>query len=302
MRRVVLCLACVALAACGPGSEESQFPAEETQRSALSITVENQIVARLPASSGANLGYAEYLPPGYLTSTTTRYPAIIQLNGALELGRANTETELYNLVTRNGALKNIRNSTTWKTYFGQKQAMVFAPQGNDNYSPAELRPFIQFIVANYRVDPRRIYLTGLSMGGWGTWRYAALYGNELAAVAPMAANIGAPGDTLTLLRDVPIWTASSLGEIGVQQSWLLSYTKVYDGYQVVNVASSSSTVTYLYNKTTNTWTSQAGTVATGTSAARFVVLPGSSHIGWNESYNLQSFWDWMLAQQRATTP
>ncbi|MFP2924953.1 InlB B-repeat-containing protein [Pyxidicoccus sp. 3LG] len=301
MTRVVLCLAAVVLAACGPVPEETQPPALETQRSSVNITVENQIVARLPGSSGANIGYAEYLPPGYLTSTRL-YPAIIQLNGMGELGRATTETELYNVVTRNGALKNIRNSTTWKTYFGQKEAMVFAPQSYDNYSPAELRPFVQFIVANYRVDPTRIYLTGLSMGGWGTWRYAALYGNELAAVAPFATNIGAPGDTLTLLRDVPIWASSSHGEAGAQQSWLVSYTKVYGASQVVSVASTTSTVTYLFDKSTKAWTSQTGTVTTGASIARFIVLPGSSHIGWNESYNQQAFWDWMLAQQRGGTP
>ncbi|WP_211194115.1 InlB B-repeat-containing protein [Pyxidicoccus fallax] len=301
MTRVVLCAALMFLAACGPQSEEMPAPAEATRRSAVTITTENQIVARLPSSSGAPIGYAEYLPPGYLSSTQL-YPAIIQLNGAVELGRATTEAELYDVVTRNGALKNIRGSTTWKTYFGQKQAMIFAPQSNDNYSPEELRPFVQFIVANYRVDPTRLYLTGLSMGGWGTWRYASLYGDELAAVAPFAANIGAPGDALTRLENVPIWTSSSYGEAGIQQSWLLAYTRVYDALQVASVANSTQTQTYLFDKTTKAWTSQTGTVGTGTAIARLVVLPGSAHTGWTESYNQQAFWNWLLAQRRGGTP
>ncbi|AKF85754.1 hypothetical protein MFUL124B02_15775 [Myxococcus fulvus 124B02] len=302
MRSVVLHVALVLLAACGPGVEEG-FPQQalDVQRSAVSITVENQIVTRLPGASGATLGYSEYLPPGYLTSTQ-RYPTIIHLNGMGELGRATTESELYTITTKHGALANIRTSATWKTYFGNKQVMVFAPQSVDNYSPAELRPFIQFIVANYRVDPTRVYLTGLSMGGWGTWRYAHQYGTELAAIAPFATNIGAPGDTLTSLKDVAVWASSTYGEVAAQQSWLVGYTKVYGASQVVGVPEPTQTTTYLFDKSTKAWTSQTGAVGTGSAVARLIVLTGSAHTGWSQSYGTQAFWDWMLAQQRGTTP
>ncbi|MCP3060586.1 hypothetical protein LXT21_17525 [Myxococcus sp. K38C18041901] len=301
MRSVVLHVALVLLAACGPGVEEGFPQALDVQRSAVSITVENQIVTRLPGASGATLGYSEYLPPGYLTSTQ-RYPAIIHLNGMGELGRATTESELYTITTKHGALANIRTSATWKTYFGNKQVMVFAPQSVDNYSPTELRPFIQFIVANYRVDPTRVYLTGLSMGGWGTWRYAHQYGTELAAIAPFATNIGAPGDTLTSLKDVAVWASSSYGEVAAQQSWLVGYTKVYGASQVVGVPEPTQTTTYQFDKTTKAWTSQTGAVGTGSAVARLIVLTGSAHTGWTQSYSTQAFWDWMLAQQRGTTP
>lgn len=302
MRSVVLSVAVAVLVACGPAPEETSFQEFDAQRSAVSITVENQVVTRLPSASGATLGYSEYLPPGYLTSPTRRYPVIIHLNGMGELGRATTESELYTVTTRHGALANIRTSATWKTYFGDKQVMVFAPQSLDNYSPEELRPFVQFIVANYRVDPTRVYLTGLSMGGWGTWRYANLYGAELAAIAPFATNIGAPGNTLTTLKDVPIWASSSYGEVSAQQSWLVGYTKNYNVAQVVNVNSSAQKLTYLFDKTTKQWTSQTGAVSTGTAVARLIVIPGSAHTGWSESYSTQAFWDWMLAQQRGATP
>ncbi|NTX13139.1 hypothetical protein HUA76_20260 [Myxococcus sp. CA056] len=301
MRSVVLSVVVAFLAACGTGPEETTAQALDVQRSAVNITVEDQIVTRLPSASGATLGYSEYLPPGYLTSTQS-YPVIIHLNGMGELGRATTEAELYAITTRHGALANIRASATWKTYFGNKQVMVFTPQSLDNYSPTELRPFVQFIVANYRVDPTRVYLTGLSMGGWGTWRYANLYGAELAAIAPFATNIGAPGNTLTTLKDVPIWASSSYNEIAAQQAWLVSYTKNYDVSQVVNISNTSQKLTYLFDKTTKQWTSQAGAVSTGTAIARFIVIPGSDHTGWSESYGTQAFWDWMLAQQRGTTP
>jgi len=303
MRSVVLSVAVAVLVACGTAPEEGVAPETGTQKSAVSITVEDQIVTRLPSSSGASLGYSEYLPPGYLTSTE-RYPTIIHLNGMGELGRATTQSELYTITTKHGALKNIRESATWKTYFGQKKAMVFSPQGSDNYSPEELRPFIQFIVANYRVDPTRLYLTGLSMGGWGTWRYARLYGNELAAIAPFATNIGAPGDTLTQLDGTAVWAGNSFGERSSNISWLLSFTKLYGQYTALNppTSESSATRTYLFDKATKTWTSQPGFVATGTAIARLVNFAGSSHIGWTETYDQQSFWDWMFAQQRGGTP
>ncbi|MCP3163835.1 InlB B-repeat-containing protein [Myxococcus qinghaiensis] len=302
MRSVVLSVAVAVLAACGPAPEETSSQELGAQRSAVSITVENQIVTRLPSASGATLGYSEYLPPGYLTSPTQRYPTIIHLNGMGELGQATTEAQLYDITTRHGALANIRASATWKTYFGTKQVMVFTPQSLDNYSPTELRPFVQFIVANYRVDPTRVYLTGLSMGGWGTWRYANLYGAELAAIAPFATNIGAPGPTITALKDVPIWASSSYGEVLAQQSWLTGYTKNYDVSQMVSVTSSTQKLTYLFDKTTKQWTSQTGAVSTGSAVARLIVIPGSAHTGWSESYSTQAFWDWMLAQQRGGTP
>ncbi len=300
LRAVALSLSLLAVA-CGGGSEGLEESMLDTQESRISITVEDQVVVRLAGSTGAPYGYGEYLPPGYLTSTTA-YPVIIHLNGMSEFGTSTTEAALLAVVTRHGALKKIRNTAEGKTYFGTRQVMVFTPQAATNWVPADLNAFVSFIVANYRVDPRRIYLTGLSYGGYGSWRYAYEYGDRLAALAPMATNIGAPGPTITRLLNVPVWAVHSYSDgtsLSAETSWMTGVTKNYGLFQPVSVASPTAKVTYLFNPVTDVWTSQPGAVATGTNPARLTVLPGSTHDCWTQAYDDYAFWDWMLAQQRA---
>ncbi|MFP2924085.1 alpha/beta hydrolase-fold protein [Pyxidicoccus sp. 3LG] len=300
LRIVALSLSLLAVA-CGGGSDGLDEPMLDTQESRISITVEDQVVARLQSSTGAPYSYGEYLPPGYLTSTST-YPVIIHLNGRSEFGTSTTESVLLGVVTRHGALKKIRSSAAWKSYFGTHQVMVFTPQAATSWVPADLNAFVSFIVANYRVDPRRIYLTGLSYGGFGSWQYAYQYGDRLAALAPMASNIGAPGPTITRLMNVPVWAVHSFADgtsLSAETSWLTGVTKNYGLFQPVVVTSPTVKVTYLFDRVTKTWSSQPGSVGTGTYPARLTVLPGGAHDCWTQAYDDYAFWDWMLAQQRA---
>ncbi len=64
-------------------------------------------------------------------------------------------------------------------------------------------------MANYAVDSNRIYLTGLSMGGFGTWRLALRYPERFAAIVPIAGGYITESDAIPEnicdLKDVPIW-------------------------------------------------------------------------------------------------
>ncbi len=61
-------------------------------------------------------------------------------------------------------------------------------------TPDEVHDFIDFAVANYNVDPARVYVTGLSCGAYGIWEYLAKYHDDLqvAAAVPIAGD-GRPG-------------------------------------------------------------------------------------------------------------
>ena len=50
-------------------------------------------------------------------------------------------------------------------------------------TPDEVHDFIAYAVAHYNVDPKRVYVTGLSCGAFGTWEYLAKYGDEQVAAA-----------------------------------------------------------------------------------------------------------------------
>lgn len=287
-------------AACSVDVEDIDASPLETSEAHLTIAVEDQVVARLPSSTGAVYGYGEYLPPGYLTSTSS-YPVVIHLNGASEFGTSATEAALLDVVTRHGALNRIRYTSAGKAYFGQHQVMVFNPRAASSWLPAEVNSFVDFLIANYRVDTTRIYLTGLSAGGYGSWKYAYEHGDRLAALAPMATNIGAPGPTITELLNVPVWGVHSYADgtsLSAEQAWLLGVTKNYGQNQMVSVPSPSASLTYLFSASTHAWTSQSGVVATGSSIARLTVYPGSAHNCWTQTYNNDAFWDWMLAQHR----
>ena len=62
---------------------------------------------------------------------------------------------------------------------------------------------LDHISEKYPVDTSRIYLTGLSMGGYGSWKLAADHGQRFAAVAPVCGK-GNPADG-EKLKDLPIW-------------------------------------------------------------------------------------------------
>jgi Predicted peptidase len=59
------------------------------------------------------------------------------------------------------------------------------------------------IESSYRVDPDRVYLTGISMGGFGTWRLAAVQPHRFAAIAPICG--GGDATEACNLKDLPVW-------------------------------------------------------------------------------------------------
>ncbi len=74
---------------------------------------------------------------------------------------------------------------------------------NEWWNPEQLAHLLDEISSTYRVDPKRIYLTGLSMGGDGTWDLAATYPEKFAAIAPVAGEEN-PG-IAERLKKMPTW-------------------------------------------------------------------------------------------------
>ena len=85
--------------------------------------------------------------------------------------------------------------------------MVLIPQcPTYSYWPMQvenLNVLLDEILSTYRVDPDRVYLTGLSMGGFGTWYMAYQYPERFAAIAPVC-GAGIPS-SIERLKDLPIW-------------------------------------------------------------------------------------------------
>ena len=85
--------------------------------------------------------------------------------------------------------------------------IVLSPQCPDEYDawPSDLVvELIDEAVRLYNVDARRVYVTGFSLGGRGTWSVAVDYPEVFAAIAPVAGSYGHP-ERISRIKDVPVW-------------------------------------------------------------------------------------------------
>src|SRR5262249_9170015 len=82
--------------------------------------------------------------------------------------------------------------------------IIVSPQApRFGWDAATLNALVDEVASKYRVDKDRLYVTGLSMGGFGTWALAAAYPNKFAAIAPICGG-GDPAE-VKKIKDLPIW-------------------------------------------------------------------------------------------------
>ena len=179
MKNLLLYLALLLLAACAPRQHldltAGQHGESLNARQALSM----------------NREFLLYVPEGY-GRKHQEWPLVIFLHGSGERGRD------INKVKKLGPPKLAEGNPGWPF-------LVASPQALDStfWSPVQLKIFLDILVRNLKVDRGRIYLTGLSMGGAGTWQFAAAYPGRFAAIAPVCGRT----DTTTAccLRGTPVW-------------------------------------------------------------------------------------------------
>ena len=162
-----------------------------------------QVAVPLPETE-APFGFHQYLPPSYATDRSRTFPLLVFLHGSGERGDG---TSLLSRVLRHGPPRVIQ-ANEWAR---DRPFIVLSPQLDTTRSawPVEaIDAFIDHAVETYRVDPSRIYLTGLSLGGHGTWTYAAAHPDRLAAIAPVCGDgrrIEKRGDSYCALAELPVW-------------------------------------------------------------------------------------------------
>ncbi len=151
--------------------------------------------ARPLNSTSAKLGYYEYLPGNYAQGAN--FPALIFFHGVGEKGNGTTDLAS---VLRNGPPMLIDK----KLWPKERPFVVLSPQSSSGFpSPDEVRAFIDDAKTNYKLDPKRVYLTGLSAGGITIFSYIAAYQDQVAAVVPIAGS----GDRnkACVFKSVPLW-------------------------------------------------------------------------------------------------
>jgi gliding motility-associated-like protein len=142
--------------------------------------------------------YYEYLPPDYLLNTNN-YPVVFFMHGIGE--RGNTLADLPN-VAKNGPPKHVKNG--YKFPF-----ILISPQLKTNFGdwpPWYIDEVVEYAKSTLRIDTRRIYIMGLSLGGGGAWYYAQTYPDKVAALAPCCGSRNTPTKACLLATsNIPTW-------------------------------------------------------------------------------------------------
>lgn len=139
-----------------------------------------------------------------------KLPLIIQLHGAGERGNGKDELSKVDV---HGFSKHIKDN--------DYECMVIMPQCQEGSFWAarveSIGKFIEQIKEEFNVDQDRVYLTGLSMGGYGTWFTAMAYPHIFAAIAPVCGG-GMEWNTDTLTMPVWVFHGTDDTSVSVTQS------------------------------------------------------------------------------------
>lgn len=193
--------------------------------------------------------YLLYLPKDY-SENNESYPLVLFLHGAGERGNDLEKVKVHGLP---------RLINEGKEF----PFIVVSPQCPEDmfWSTDVLSALLDEIEANYRVDKNRIYVTGLSMGGNGTWSLALAEPNRFAAIAPVC-GWSVPSVACTI-KHLPIW--------------------VFHGAKddVVPISASEIMVERLKSCDGN---------------VKFTVYPEANHDSWTETYNNEELYKWFLEQ------
>jgi predicted peptidase len=115
----------------------------------------------------------------------------------------------------------------------------------------------------YKTDPKRTYLTGLSMGGYGTWSLALAHPEMWAAIAPICGK-GDPAKAAAI-KDLPCWCFHG------------------DKDTAVNVAGSRDMIAALKKAGGN---------------PKYTEYPGVGHNSWDQAYGTDELYSWLLEQKK----
>jgi predicted peptidase len=208
--------------------------------------------------------YLLYLPRQDDTRSDKRWPLILFLHGAGERG-----TNIWKVAVH-GPPKILRNRSDFPF-------IVVSPQcpPGERWSNEVLVNLLDEIISQHAVDTNRIYLTGLSMGGFGTWSLAAEYPHKWAAIAPICGG----GDV------IPVLLAGKEKRAALQTLGVWAFHGAKDN--TVKLAESEKMVE-AFKKI-------------GCEDIKLTVYPEAGHDSWTETYNNPELYEWFLKHERKPT-
>jgi predicted peptidase len=198
------------------------------------------------------LNYWLFLPEGYYDKSDKRFPLILFLHGAGESGDKLEKVKVH------GPPKIVEKKKDFPFIVVSPQSPKFG------WDIEALNALLDDVLAKYRVDSDRVYLTGLSMGGYGSWALAAAHPERFAAVVPICGG-GSPVFMGRRLKDMPVWAFHGAKD---------NVVPLKESEQMVNAIK------------------KAG------GNAKLTVYPDAGHDSWTATYNNPELYRWLLEQRR----
>jgi predicted peptidase len=217
---------------------------------AVARDLDRQNACELNRPIRVTMKYLLYLPKDYEQKPS--WPLMLFLHGSG--GRGDDLT----LVKKSGPPKLIEAGKEFPF-------IVVSPQcpKDRRWEPVELSALLDEISEKHKVDQDRIYVTGLSMGGFGTWSLAAYQPNRFAALVPICG--GGEPITAKLFACAPVW--------------------VFHGAKDTTVPLKRS------EEMVEALKKQGGD-------PKFTVYPEAKHDSWTETYANPQLYEWLLQQKR----
>lgn len=199
----------------------------------------------------ASLRYLIYLPKDYRPDQGP-WPVLLFLHGSGEMGMDLEKVKIQGVPRLIAAGQDF-------------PYIVVAPQTPVRpWNPQLLAGLLDEIERRYRVDSRRIYLTGLSMGGAGAWALAAYQPQRFAAVVPICGY--GEGSSLLPVKELPVWTFHGAKD------------------DVVPPSATENIVKALRDA--------------GAHRIRVTIFPDANHNSWDPAYATPELWAWLAQQHR----
>ena len=298
----------------------------------------DDVMIRYPYVEGQspyNMGHWLYKPAGYSYSPCKKYPLLVWLHG---LGETCSKASLDVLVTRasiNSPGYQIRQGTAYSNQRPFLDGIILEPQTCTSWNAANIDAMIEYVKTKLRVDEDRIYVTGLSLGGGGTWAYAASKYNKVAAIVPIA------GTELSLssinnASHVPVWAFHNYNDTNVGSGLnpptalfrCKNYTHRLCTVEHIDRMTPFASATVMYGYSADHGATQAANDRTAelskpttsdllptqwdwsngrlpldfSAKTLLTIFAASGHGGWSTAYDMQDMWIWLYNQKREPAP
>lgn len=237
----------------------------------IGFSLQNSNAQQTAKITSSGIGYLEYLPQGY-NNNSNDYPIVIFLHGIGERGTTSTDPN-----TLKASVQKVANVGLAKyvKYGKQYPFILISPQLKSSYGtwPANYVMDVLNHVKKYlRINDKRIYITGLSLGGFGTWTTLGAYPEVFASAVPICSGGGALSKACAIAADnVALWAFHGTADN------IVSYKVTTTMINAVNACAPKPSP-----------------------LAKTTLFSGLAHNIWDKVYNETSAISWMLGFTNGT--